>query len=199
MMELSQLLHLEDHLRQRADVRDDVLQEVARAIRKGMSGLRDPRCPIATFVFLGSSGIVKEQLAQALAATLFGDAAAVIRITADPLARAQWDEYRVATGVRLWPSSVIVFDEMEAASRATQELFLQIRDEGRTADTVGGFVEFKDTILMAWSSVGARRIAQYTGPGGGRDFECMKRDVADELQRLFAPEFLRNAEFIIVR
>src|SRR5262249_54348222 len=168
-------------------------------VRKGMAGLRDPRCPIATFVFLGPKGIAKEQLAQALAAVMFGDEAAVIRLSTDRLARARLEECRVAAAVQRRPSTVLVFDEIEKASWTTRELFLQIRDEGQATDALGGLVEFKDTILVAFSGIGGQRIARCMGSVGSQDFESMKGDVFDELQAVFPPEFLRRADFVLVR
>ena len=212
------LQDLEVRLRQRIVGQDEAVAAVARAIRRSRVGLRDPERPVGSFLFLGPTGVGKTALCRALAETVYGDASAVIRldmseymekhsvsrILGSPPGYVGYDDGgQLTEQVRRKPWSVVLFDEMEKAHEDVWSLLLQILDDGHLTDAGGRRVDFRNTLIVMTSNVGAKAISEGRAPlgfdtGGRPDDAAMRRQVMEELQRTFRPEFLNRVDEILV-
>ena len=221
--EASRLLHMEDVLHKRVIGQDEAVTAVSKAIRRGRVGLKDPKRPIGSFLFLGPTGVGKTELCKALAEAVFGDENAMIRLDmsefmekhtvskliGSPPGYVGYDEGgQLTEKVRRKPYSVILFDEIEKAHEDVFNILLQIMDDGRLTDSQGRHVDFKNTIIVMTSNVGAKNITavekhlgfDHTEPEtdeAKRDEEIKKLVMAD-LSRTFKPEFLNRVDDTIV-
>ncbi len=218
--ESEKLLKLEEALHRRIVGQDDAIKAVSRAIRRARSGLKDPRRPIGTFLFLGPTGVGKTELAKALAEHLFGDENALIRfdmseymerfamsrlIGAPPGYVGYEEGGSLTEKVRRRPFSVILFDEIEKAHPDIFNLLLQIMDEGRLTDSQGREVDFRNTIIIMTSNLGgefinrSKRSLGFAAEDGERaQYEEIKKLVMSEVKRTFRPEFLNRLDEIVV-
>jgi ATP-dependent Clp protease ATP-binding subunit ClpB len=211
--EKDKLLHLEDELHKRVVGQDEAVTAVAEAVVRARSGLKDPNRPIGSFIFLGPTGVGKTELARALAAFLFDDEKAMIRIDMSeyqekhtvsrlvgaPPGYVGYDEGgQLTEAVRRRPYCVVLFDEIEKAHPDVFNTLLQVLDDGRLTDGQGRTVDFKNTIVVMTSNVGSQRILQYKGSHIGEIYDRMKEAVIDELRKAFRPEFLNRVDEIIV-
>ncbi len=211
--EMQKLLHLEDELHKRVIGQDEAVTAVADAVIRARSGLKDPNRPIGSFIFLGPTGVGKTELARTLAAFLFDDERAMIRIDMSeyqekhtvarligaPPGYVGYEEGgQLTEAVRRHPYSVILFDEIEKAHYDVFNTLLQVLDDGRLTDGQGRTVDFKNTIIIMTSNVGSLRILEYRGAFEGEEYERMKSAVLDEMRRQFRPEFLNRVDEVIV-
>ena len=219
--ESQRLLHLEEILHQRIIGQDDAVSAVAKAIRRGRVGLKDPNRPVGSFIFLGPTGVGKTELCKTLAQAMFGDEDAMLRfdmseymekhtvskLIGSPPGYVGYEEGGQLTEmVRRKPYSVLLFDEIEKAHPDVFNMLLQILDEGRLTDSQGRHVNFRNTVIIMTSNVGARLITEkQTGlgftaseDGGSRSDERIREAVMGELKQLFKPEFLNRVDDIIV-
>jgi len=217
--ETARLLHMEEHLRQRVVGQDEAIKAVADAIRRARSGLKDPRRPNGSFIFLGSSGVGKTELAKALAEFLFHDEDALIqidmseygerhtvsRLIGAPPGYVGYDAGgQLTEAVRRRPYRVILFDEIEKAHPDVWNALLQILEEGRLTDGHGRTVDFRNTVVIMTSNIGTRLASRRSGPLGFRtgDETDEEREAADEimqnLRRTFRPEFLNRIDETII-
>lgn len=217
--ESDRLLKLEEVLHQRVIAQDEAINAVSRAVRRARAGLKDPKRPIGSFIFLGPTGVGKTELAKALAEALFGDDDATVRIDMSeymerhavsrlvgaPPGYVGYDEGgQLTEHVRRRPYSVILLDEIEKAHPEVFNILLQVLEDGRLTDSKGRTVDFRNTVLIMTSNVGASQIQKDTGIGfrvntDEKDsYEAMKRKVTDELKRTFRPEFLNRIDETIV-
>jgi ATP-dependent Clp protease ATP-binding subunit ClpB len=211
--EKQKLLHLGDELHKRVVGQEEAVEAVTEAVIRARSGLKDPNRPIGSFIFLGPTGVGKTELGRALAATLFDDERAMIRIDMSeyqerhtvarligaPPGYVGYEEGgQLTEAVRRRPYAVILFDEIEKAHSDVFNLMLQILDDGRLTDGHGRTVDFKNTIVIMTSNIGSHRILGYQGAFEGEEYEEMKRDVLEEMRRAFRPEFLNRVDEIIV-
>ncbi len=217
--ETEKLLRMEDELHKRIISQEDSIQAVSKAIRRTRAGLKDPKRPSGSFIFLGPSGVGKTELSKALAEFLFGDEAALIqldmseymekhtvsRLIGSPPGYVGYEEGgQLTEAVRRKPFSVILFDEIEKAHPDVFNTLLQILEDGRLTDSQGHQVDFKNTIIIMTSNLGTRDIQK--GPGIGfaarpderMTYEKMKDRVMDELKKSFRPEFLNRIDEVIV-
>ena len=216
--EAEQLRDLEARLRERIIGQDEAVSAVARAIRRSRVGLRDPRRPVGSFLFLGPTGVGKTELCRALAAAVFRDENAMIRIDmseymekhsvsrligSPPGYVGYEDGGQLTEKVRRRPWSVVLFDEIEKAHEDVWSLLLQILDDGHLTDSAGRRVDFRNTVVVMTSNVGAKTISEGknplgfgTGSAGGE--EEMRRQVMEELRATFRPEFLNRVDETIV-
>ncbi|GAB2046396.1 ATP-dependent Clp protease ATP-binding subunit [Agathobaculum sp. TL06] len=217
------LLHLEDTLHQRVIGQDEAVTAVAKAIRRSRVGLRDPKRPIGSFLFLGPTGVGKTELSKALAEAMFGDENAMIRIDmseymekhavsrmiGSPPGYVGYDEGgQLSEKVRRHPYSVVLFDEIEKAHPDVFNILLQILEDGVLTDGQGRHIDFKNTIIIMTSNIGAQKITGHTrkslgfAAGGASDaertFEQIREDVLGELKNAVRPEFLNRIDDIIV-
>lgn len=216
--ESERLLKMEDVLHDRVVGQDEAVKAVAKAIRRGRVGLKDPKRPIGSFIFLGPTGVGKTELCKALAQAMFGDENAMIRLDmsefmekhtvskliGSPPGYVGFDEGSHFTEqVRRKPYSVILFDEIEKAHPDVFNTLLQILDDGRLTDSQGRTVDFKNTVIIMTSNVGARMITDKQSSLGFSDNkehenENIKEIVMGELKNTFRPEFLNRIDDIIV-
>ncbi len=219
------LLHMEETLHKRVVGQDEAVKAVARAIRRGRVGLKDPRRPTGSFLFLGPTGVGKTELCKSLAEVMFGDESAMIRIDmseymerhtvsrligSPPGYVGHEEGGQLTEKVRRKPYSVVLFDEIEKAHEDVWNILLQILDDGRVTDSQGRTVDFKNTIIVMTSNIGARSLtAAGTKLGFSHEsndaqqddesaFQRAKETVMDELRRTFRPEFLNRIDDIIV-
>ena len=205
--EMQKLLHLDKELHQRVVGQEEAVEAVSEAVLRARSGLKDPRRPIGSFIFLGPTGVGKTELARALAEFLFDDEHNMIRIDMSeyqekhtvarlvgaPPGYIGFDEGgQLTEAVRRKPYSVVLFDEIEKAHPDVFNVLLQVLDDGRLTDGQGRTVDFKNTIVIMTSNIGSHRILE------GGDHEQMKRQVMEELRRHFRPEFLNRVDETIV-
>ena len=210
--EMKKLLRLDEELHTRVIGQDEAVTAVAEAVIRARSGLSDPNRPIGSFIFLGPTGVGKTELARALAAYLFDDERAMVRIDMSeygekhsvarligaPPGYVGYEEGgQLTEAVRRRPFSVVLFDEIEKAAPEIFNVFLQILDDGRLTDGQGRTVDFKNTILIMTSNIGSQRILDYHGAGGA-DYAVMRATLLDELRRHFRPEFLNRVDEIVV-
>jgi len=211
--ELEKLLGLEKELHERVVGQDEAVTAVAEAVIRARSGLKDPRRPIGSFIFLGPTGVGKTELARALAEFLFDDEHAMIRIDMSeyqekhtvarligaPPGYVGYDEGgQLTEAVRRRPYSVILFDEIEKAHHDVFNVMLQILDDGRLTDGQGRVVNFKNTIVIMTSNIGSHRILEYSGAFAGEPYVRMKQAVLEEMRHHFRPEFLNRVDEMIV-
>jgi ATP-dependent Clp protease ATP-binding subunit ClpC len=218
--EAQKLLHMEDRLRERIVGQDEAIVAVSDAIRRARSGLKDPRRPIGSFIFLGSSGVGKTELAKALADFLFGNEEALLtidmsdfqerhtvsRLAGAPPGYVGYEEGgQLTEAVRRRPYQVVLFDEIEKAHPDVWNSLLQILEEGRLTDGQGHVVDFRNTVLIMTSNIGtrfARRggtlgFARHDDDATDNEKE-LHRDIREELRRTFRPEFLNRIDEVII-
>ncbi len=219
--ESDRLLKLEDILHDRVIGQEEAVTSISKAIRRARVGLKDPKRPIGSFVFLGPTGVGKTELSRALAEAMFGEEEAMIRIDmseymekhtvsrliGSPPGYVGYDEGgQLTEKVRRKPYSVILFDEVEKAHPDVFNILLQILDDGRLTDGKGKTVDFKNTVIIMTSNVGAHTIKKQRTLGFvaseenlvKSEYEKMKENVMEELRRTFRPEFLNRIDDIIV-
>ena len=218
--ESQRLLKLEDELHLRVVGQNEAVTAVAKAVKRGRTGLKDPKRPIGSFVFLGPTGVGKTELCKALAETVFGDENALIRIdmseymekfnvsrlVGSPPGYVGYDEGgQLSEQVRRKPYSVVLFDEIEKAHPDVFNLLLQILDDGILTDSQGRKIDFKNTIIIMTSNIGASLITTPSKNLGfsqnidaDSDYVDMKNKVIGELKRTFRPEFINRIDDIIV-
>lgn len=219
--ESDRLLHMEDELHRRIVGQDEAVEAVSRAIRRGRVGLKDPKKPIGSFIFLGPTGVGKTELCKALAAAMFGDENAMIRLDmseymekhtvsrliGSPPGYVGYDEGgQLTEKVRRKPYSVVLFDEIEKAHPDVFNMLLQILDDGVLTDGQGRRVDFKNCIIIMTSNVGAKLISQkqkaFGFAAGAKELEQNEKKIKDavmgELRNTFRPEFLNRVDDIIV-
>ncbi|MBQ2389859.1 MAG: ATP-dependent Clp protease ATP-binding subunit, partial [Clostridia bacterium] len=209
------LLKLESELQKRVIGQDKAVSSVARAVRRGRSGISDPKRPIGSFIFLGPTGVGKTELCRALAEVVFGSENTIIKLDmseymekhsvskliGSPPGYVGYDEAgQLTEKIRRKPYSVILFDEIEKAHPDIFNLLLQILDEGILTDSQGRKVSFKNTIIIMTSNIGARSITEKRAFGFGEQDPSgfIKSSVTDELKRTFSPEFLNRVDDIII-
>ncbi|MEG4034781.1 ATP-dependent chaperone ClpB [Microcoleus sp. S36b_A4] len=206
--EMQKLLHLEDELHKRVIGQDEAVTAVADAIQRSRAGLADPNRPVASFIFLGPTGVGKTELAKALAAYLFDTEEAIVRIDMSeymekhavsrligaPPGYVGYDEGgQLTEAVRRRPYSVILFDEIEKAHPDVFNIMLQILDDGRVTDAQGHTVDFKNSVIIMTSNVGSQYILDVAG-----DNEQMRSRVMEAMRGTFRPEFLNRIDEMII-
>jgi len=217
--ESEKLLHIEDELKKRVVGQDEAIKTISHAIRRSRTGLKDPKKPIGSFIFLGPTGVGKTELARALAEYLFGDESSLIRVDMSefmekysvsrligaPPGYVGYEEGgQLTEQVRRRPYSVVLLDEIEKASPEIFNILLQILDDGILSDNLGHKVNFKNTILIMTSNVGARLISRGKSLGflvqdnTNQDYMSIKETVTEEMKKAFNPEFLNRIDDIIV-
>lgn len=217
--ESQRLLHLEEVLHKRVIGQEEAVKALAKAVRRGRVGLKDPNRPIGSFLFLGPTGVGKTELSKALAEALFGDENAMVRIdmseymekhsvsrmVGSPPGYVGYEEGgQLSEKVRRNPYSVVLFDEIEKASPEVFNILLQVLDDGHITDGQGRTVDFKNTVIIMTSNAGARSIAAPKRLGftsvetPEQSYEMMKKGVMDEIKNIFKPEFLNRIDDIIV-
>ena len=219
--ETERLLHMEDILHKRVIGQEPAVEALSKAIRRSRVGLKDPKKPIGSFIFLGPTGVGKTELSKALAESMFGDENAIIRVdmseymekhsvsklVGSPPGYVGFDDGgQLTEKIRRKPYSVILFDEIEKAHPDVFNILLQILDDGRLTDAKGRTVDFKNTVIIMTSNVGASTIKKQRTLGFASgstneekdEYEKMKENVMAELKQTFRPEFLNRIDEIIV-
>ena len=218
--ENEKLKNLEEVLHKRVIGQNEAVSAVAKAIRRGRLGLKDPKRPIGSFLFLGPTGVGKTELSKALAENLFGNENAMIRIDMSEYMEAHTvskligappgyvgfdDGGQLTEKIRRRPYSVILFDEIEKAHPDVMNLLLQMLEDGRLTDSQGRIVNFKNSIIIMTSNVGARLITQKKSLGFSVneekeevEYEKLKKEVLAELKKQFRPEFINRIDETIV-
>ena len=226
--ESATLLHLEEELHKRVVGQDEAVTAVAKAVRRARAGLKDPKRPIGSFLFLGPTGVGKTELARALASSLFGDESAMIRLDMSeymekhtvsrlvgaPPGYVGYEEGgQLTDAVRRKPYSVILLDEVEKAHADFFNILLQVLDDGRLTDSQGRTVDFRNTVIIMTSNLGAKALHKNLPELGflaakksdsnvdenkGIDFKAAKKSVMDAVKRHFRPEFLNRIDEMIV-
>jgi ATP-dependent Clp protease ATP-binding subunit ClpC len=216
--ETQRLLNMEEELKQQVIDQDEAVIAVSKALRRSRADLKDPRRPIGSFIFLGPTGVGKTFLARSLAEFMFGDAGALIqidmseymekftasRLIGSPPGYVGYEEGgQLSEAVRQRPYAVVLFDEVEKAHPDVMHLLLQILEEGKVTDSLGRKIDFRNTIIIMTSNVGAELINRETTLGfkasaGHESYEAMRDKILDESKRVFKPEFLNRLDDIIV-
>jgi len=216
--ESQKLLNLEEILHNRVIGQADAVSSISKAVRRARAGLKDPKRPIGSFIFLGPTGVGKTELAKALAEAMFGEEDAMIRVDmsefmekhsvsrmvgSPPGYVGHDDGGQLTEKVRRKPYSVILFDEIEKAHPDVFNILLQVLDDGRLTDSKGRTVDFRNTVIIMTSNVGAQEIKdnKFVGFGGqtaAQDYETIRKTMMDELKKQFRPEFLNRIDDIIV-
>ncbi len=215
--EMERLLKLEEELHKRVVDQDHAVKAVAEAVRRARAGLKDPKRPIASFLFLGPTGVGKTELSKALAELLFGEEDALIRldmsefkeehsvaklIGAPPGYVGYEEGGKLTEAVRRKPYSVILLDEIEKAHPRVFDLFLQVLDDGRLTDSQGRTVDFRNTVIIMTSNIGSQYLLNIPVDASEdvveKEFEKAKEKVLEELKNFFRPEFLNRIDEVIV-
>jgi ATP-dependent Clp protease ATP-binding subunit ClpA len=211
--ETAKLIKMEDRLHERVVGQDEAIQAVSDAVRRARAGLKDPRRPIGSFLFLGPTGVGKTELARALAEFLFDDETAMVRIDMSeymekfavsrlvgaPPGYVGYEEGgQLTEAVRRRPYQVLLLDEIEKAHPDVFNVLLQVLDDGRLTDGQGRTVDFKNTVVIMTSNIGSTAIAATNARAGDTAYEQMKREVTDALRSQFRPEFLNRVDEVIV-
>ena len=217
--ETQKLMRMEDELHKRVIGQHAAIEAVSKAIRRSRAGLKDPKRPTGSFIFLGPSGVGKTELGRTLAEFLFGDEEAMVRIdmseymekhsvsrlVGSPPGYIGYDEGgQLTEAVRRKPYSVLLLDEIEKAHPDVFNILLQILEDGRLTDSQGRTVDFRNAIVIMTSNVGAAEIAKNTGIGftvgdeTGVSYDDMKTRIMSELKKVFRPEFLNRIDEVIV-
>lgn len=216
--EAERLLKMEEILHNRVIGQDEAVKSISRAVRRARAGLKDPKRPVGSFIFLGPTGVGKTELARAVAEALFGDEDAMIRVDMSeymekhstarlvgaPPGYVGYDEGgQLTEKVRRKPYSVILLDEIEKAHPDVFNILLQVLDDGRLTDSKGRTVDFRNTVVIMTSNVGASMIKKNTTLGfttgdTEKKYQDMKDKVMDELKKSFRPEFLNRIDEVIV-
>ncbi len=211
--ETAKLIQMEDRLHQRVVGQDEAIVAVSDAVRRARAGLKDPRRPIGSFLFLGPTGVGKTELARALAEFLFDDENAMVRIDMSeymekfavsrlvgaPPGYVGYEEGgQLTEAVRRRPYQVVLLDEIEKAHQDVFNVLLQVLDDGRLTDGQGRTVDFKNTVVIMTSNIGSSAIAATGARSGDAAYEQMKREVTDALRQQFRPEFLNRVDEVIV-
>ncbi|MBX9971432.1 ATP-dependent protease ATP-binding subunit ClpC [Cytobacillus firmus] len=216
--ETEKLLNLEEILHSRVIGQEEAVKAISKAVRRARAGLKDPKRPIGSFVFLGPTGVGKTELARALAEAMFGDEDAMIRIdmseymekhstsrlVGSPPGYVGYEEGgQLTEKVRRKPYSVVLLDEIEKAHPDVFNILLQVLEDGRLTDSKGRTVDFRNTVLIMTSNVGAEALKRnkYVGfniQDGEQDYKDMKGKVMEEMKKSFRPEFLNRIDEIIV-
>ena len=219
--ESQRLLNMEEILHKRVIGQDEAVKAISKAIRRGRVGLKDPKRPVGSFIFLGPTGVGKTELCKSLAEVMFGDENAMLRLDmseymekhtvskliGSPPGYVGYEEGGYLTDkVRRKPYSVVLFDEIEKAHPDVFNILLQILEDGRLTDSQGRTVDFKNTVIIMTSNVGARLSTDKQNNSLGfsteeekeKSFEKIKDDVMGELKKMFRPEFLNRVDDIIV-
>ena len=217
--EAVRLQHLEKSLHKRVIAQDEAIQAVAKAVRRGRVGLKDPSRPVGSFLFLGPTGVGKTEISKALAEEVFGQEEAMIRVDmseymekhsvskliGSPPGYVGYEEGgQLSEKVRRHPYSVLLFDEIEKAHPDVFNILLQVLDDGHITDAQGRKVDFKNTIIIMTSNAGAQSIIEpkklgfATVENEKADYNRMKSNVMEEVRRIFKPEFLNRIDEIIV-
>ncbi|OGC22722.1 ATP-dependent Clp protease ATP-binding subunit ClpC [candidate division WOR-1 bacterium RIFOXYB2_FULL_42_35] len=217
--ETERLLKMEEDLKKRVIGQDEAITSISKAIRRARAGLKDPKRPIGSFIFLGPSGVGKTELGKRLAEFLFGDIDAMVRLDmseyleqhtvsrlmGSPPGYVGFGEGgQLTEAVRRRPHSVVLFDEIEKAHQNVMNVLLQILDDGQITDAQGRQIDFKNTVIIMTSNVGADLIRKETSMGfvnsqdTGSNYEKMKKTVLAQLEKEFKPEFLNRVDAKIV-
>ncbi len=211
--ETAKLIQMEERLHERVIGQDEAIQAVSDAVRRARAGLKDPRRPIGSFLFLGPTGVGKTELARALAEFLFDDEHAMVRIDMSeymekfavsrlvgaPPGYVGYEEGgQLTEAVRRRPYQVVLLDEIEKAHPDVFNVLLQVLDDGRLTDSQGRTVDFKNTVVIMTSNIGSAAIAATGARAGDAAYEDMKREVTDALRLQFRPEFLNRVDEVIV-
>lgn len=216
--ESERLLNLETILHERVIGQNDAVKSISKAVRRARAGLKDPKRPIGSFIFLGPTGVGKTELARTLADAMFGEEDAMIRVDmsefmekhsvsrlvgSPPGYVGHDDGGQLTENVRRKPYSVILFDEIEKAHPDVFNILLQVLDDGHLTDSKGRKVDFRNTVIIMTSNVGAQELqnAKFVGFGAkesGPDYETIRKTMMDELKQQFRPEFLNRVDDIIV-
>ncbi len=216
--ETKRLLRMEEELHKSVVGQEQAIEAISRAIRRSRAGLKDPRRPIGSFIFSGPTGVGKTELARALARFLFADEQALIRVDmseymekfsvsrligAPPGYVGYEDSGTLTKAIRRKPYSVVLLDEIEKAHPDVLNILLQVLDEGQLTDNYGRVIDFKNTVVIMTSNVGARDIMKgkamgFQEPDGTASFDRMAERVRDEIDKVFNPEFLNRLDDTIV-
>jgi ATP-dependent Clp protease ATP-binding subunit ClpC len=214
--EKARLLEMENELHKRIIGQNEAINAVSKAIRRTRSGLKDPKRPSGSFIFLGPSGVGKTETAKALAEFLFGDEESLIqidmseymekhtvsRLIGSPPGYVGYDEGgQLTEAVRRKPFSIVLLDEVEKAHPDVFNTLLQILEDGRLTDAQGRTVDFKNTVIIMTSNLGTKDLSKnigFSNSGDTGSYEKMKSKVAEELKRYFKPEFLNRIDETIV-
>ena len=217
--ESDRLVHMEDTLKKRVVGQDEAVHILSKAVKRGRVGLKDPKRPIGSFMFLGPTGVGKTELSKALAEALFGDEKSMIRVDmseymekhsvskligSPPGYVGHEDGGQLSEQVRRHPYSVLLFDEIEKAHPDVFNILLQVLDDGQITDSNGRKIDFKNTVIIMTSNAGAQRIMApkhlgfMTKTDVDQDHDKMKNAVMEEVKRIFKPEFLNRVDGILV-